>query len=78
MARRVFARTAQITEWHEMAPDWPAFAAKMALRADSFVASLDDAKFAEGLAAIEQHARNHPQSGPIGLNIDTIIYRCTS
>ena len=57
--------------WHEIAPDGHAFAEKMALRADSFVAQLPDAEFEAGVAAL----RNRAGADPVGLRVDLIIYQ---
>jgi ubiquinone/menaquinone biosynthesis C-methylase UbiE len=41
---------------HTLATDWQAFANKMALRADSFLARLPDREFEAGLAELRRHA----------------------
>ena len=41
---------------HTLATDWSAFAAKMALRADSFLARLPDTEFEAGMAELRKHA----------------------
>lgn len=70
-----FHLIARQTDWHEMAANWPDFAKKMALRADSFVARLDDDEFSEGLKQIEALAQSAPPHEAIGLNVDMVLYR---
>ncbi len=62
------------TIWHEIAPSWDAFAQKMALRADSFVAQLPDAEFEAGVAALRERALSAPAHEPVGLKVDLIVY----
>jgi SAM-dependent methyltransferase len=70
-----FERIAQETLWHEIAPDWPAFADKIALKADSFVARLPDAAFESGLEVLRAHAKRAPADEKVGLNVDHLVYR---
>ena len=72
-----FVPAAQTCNWHEVAPTWPAFADKLRLRADSFIARLEDADFRTGLENIDAHAAKHSEDGPLGVNIDTLLYRLT-
>ncbi len=60
--------------WHEIAPSWGAFAEKIALRADSFVAQLPDTEFEAGVAALRARAQEAPGDEPVGLKVDLIIY----
>lgn len=60
------------TIWHEIAPSGQAFAEKMALRADSFVAQLPDAEFEAGVAALRERALTAPEA--VGLSVDLIVY----
>jgi len=41
-----------------VAPDWPSFVRKSALRADSFLARLSDTEFDQGMAALRAHLAN--------------------
>jgi hypothetical protein len=41
-----------------VAPDWPSFVRKSALRADSFLARLSNAEFDQGMAALRAHRAN--------------------
>ena len=41
-----------------VAPDWPSFVGKSALRADSFLARLSDAEFDQGMTALRAHRVN--------------------
>jgi hypothetical protein len=41
-----------------VAPDWPSFVRKSALRADSFLARLSDTEFDQGMAALRAHSAN--------------------
>jgi len=41
-----------------VAPDWPSFVRKSALRADSFLARLSDTEFEQGMAALRAHGAN--------------------
>ena len=70
-----FERTAQETARHEIAPDWRAFADKISLKADSFVARLADEEFKTGLAALRAHAENAAADEDVGVNVDSIIFR---
>lgn len=58
---------------HTMATNWPAFADKMALRADSFLARLPDTEFEANLAALRKHAA---VSGPeeITVPVDFFVF----
>src|SRR5690348_5705354 len=40
-----------------VAPDWPSFVRKSALRADSFLARLSDTEFDQGMPALRAHGR---------------------
>jgi ubiquinone/menaquinone biosynthesis C-methylase UbiE len=43
-----------------VAPDWPSFVRKSALRADSFLARLSDTEFDQGMAALSGHLAINP------------------
>lgn len=63
------------TNRHEMAANWQDFAKKIALRADSFVARLDDDEFADGLRQIEARAPTAPEDEAVELNVDMVLYK---
>jgi len=70
-----FDLTAHQTIWHEISQNWSSFADKIALKADSFVARLEENEFRSGLSAIQKKAQNSNEKAPIGLNIDSFIFR---
>lgn len=70
-----FALLADRTTRHDIAPDWQAFTDKIALRADSFVARLEEAEFRRGLEALRGYAAQQPARDAVGLNLDQIIVR---
>ena len=70
-----FTLKANVTQWHEIAPNWTAFAEKVALRADSFVAQLSDEEFEAGLAALRQKALTAPEDESAQLRVDLIVYQ---
>jgi ubiquinone/menaquinone biosynthesis C-methylase UbiE len=55
-----------------MAPNWEAFVAKSALRADSFLARLSDEEFQQGLVAMGNHEH---RDNPVTEEIDWFIFR---
>lgn len=69
-----FTLVAGETSWHEIATSASAFAEKIALRADSFVAQVPDREFAAGVAALRERAQTGPADEPVGLNVDLIVY----
>lgn len=69
-----FGLVAHDVMWHRTAQDWPDFAAKTALKADSFVARLPDEEFRRGLAAMQDHAASTGSDGPVGLNVDLFVF----
>ncbi|MEM8645657.1 MAG: methyltransferase domain-containing protein [Pseudomonadota bacterium] len=69
-----FTLKANETHWHEIAPNWAAFAQKMALRADSFVAQLSEEEFEAGLAALRQKALTAPEHESAQLRVDLLVY----
>jgi ubiquinone/menaquinone biosynthesis C-methylase UbiE len=56
--------------WQEIAPDFPTYAEKIALRADSILVSLEDKEFAAGLARL----RAEKGPGPIVEPIDFLVF----
>ena len=69
-----FKLNARQTQWEEISPNWQAFADKIALKADSFVARLDDSEFESGLKRIQDKAKTDSGQYPVGLNIDSFIF----
>lgn len=57
------------------ADSWQAYAEKIAHRADSILAQLTDAEFADGLAAVRAHARARPATEPVVEPIDFLVFR---
>jgi hypothetical protein len=53
-----------------VAPDWPAFVRKSALRADSFLARLSDSEFNRGMAALHAHAGEFNPNDAVTEEID--------
>ena len=51
------------------------FAEKMVLRADGFVARLDDDEFQNGLRQIEADAQSSPSDEAVAVNVDMVLYR---
>ena len=58
----------------EVAENWITFAEKIAHRADSFLVKLTDAEFAQGLAALEDHARTAPSNEPVIEPVDFFAF----
>jgi len=58
----------------EVAPGWPAYAEKIAYRADSILAQLSDDEFADGLAALRRHASTAPRE-PVLEPVDFFVFR---
>jgi hypothetical protein len=57
-----------------VAPDWPSFVRKSALRADSFLARLSDAEFDQGMAALRAHGANINPAEAITEEIDWFVF----
>ena len=58
----------------EVAPSFAAYAAKLATRADSIIASLAPADFEVGMAALRAHAAQHPDVA-VFEPIDVFVFR---
>ena len=56
--------------WQQIAPDFPSYAEKIALRADSILVSLEDKEFDAGVAML----RAEKASGPIVEPIDFLVF----
>jgi ubiquinone/menaquinone biosynthesis C-methylase UbiE len=59
----------------EVAGSWDAYAEKIAFRADSILAQLGDQEFAEGLAALREHAAIALPNEPVIELIDFFVFR---
>jgi ubiquinone/menaquinone biosynthesis C-methylase UbiE len=59
----------------ELASDWPTFAERTALRADSILQRLSDAEFAEGMERLRLHAATAQADRPVIEPIDFFAFR---
>jgi ubiquinone/menaquinone biosynthesis C-methylase UbiE len=57
-----------------VAPDWPSFVRKSALRADSFLARLSDTEFDQGMAALRAHGAKIKSAEAITEEIDWFVF----
>ena len=57
-----------------VAPDWPSFVRKSALRADSFLARLSDTEFDQGMAAFRAHGANIDPAEAVIEEIDWFVF----
>jgi len=57
-----------------IAPDWPSFIRKSALRADSFLARLSDTEFERGMAALRAHGANIDPDKAVTEEIDWFVF----
>ena len=57
-----------------VAPDWPSFIRKSALRADSFLARLSDIEFDQGMAALRAHRVNINPAEAVTEEIDWFVF----
>ena len=60
---------------HQMSPSWADFAAKTALRADSFLSELSDEKFAAGLARLHRYVEQADPAEAVFMDIDLLVFR---
>ena len=58
-----------------VAPDWPSFARKSTLRADSFLARLPDTEFDQGMAALDAHRANINPAEAVTEEIDWFVFK---
>ena len=58
-----------------VAPDWPSFVRKSALRADSFLARLSDTEFDQGMAALNAHSANINPDAAVTEEIDWFVFK---
>ncbi len=61
--------------WDKISPNWQAFADKIALKVDSFVARLNEEEFQSGLMALQDKAKSAGGEKPVGLNVDSFIFQ---
>jgi ubiquinone/menaquinone biosynthesis C-methylase UbiE len=59
---------------HVMAPNWGAYAEKMALRATSFIAQLPEDEFDLGIAKLRAHANGADPTEEVSLDIDFFVF----
>ena len=57
---------------HRLAMDWPTYAEKIALRADSLLAAMADDSFERGVAALRRHAQSC--KGPVTMPVDIFVF----
>jgi hypothetical protein len=57
-----------------VAPDWPGFVRKSALRADSFLAHLSDSEFNRGMAALRAHVGEINPNEAVTEEIDWFVF----
>lgn len=57
-----------------LAESWTAYASRLALRADSVLAQISDADFAEGMRRLEAYARTAPE-GVLSEPVDFFVFR---
>jgi hypothetical protein len=74
-----FASAGFTSRHHEIvtetvAPDWPSFVRKSALRADSFLARLSDTAFDEGMAALRAHRADINPAEAVTEEIDWFVF----
>jgi len=72
--RRLRARHHEIVT-EVVAPDWPSFVRKSALRADSFLARLSDTEFDEGMAALRADRANINPAEAVTEEIDWFVFK---
>jgi len=70
-----FKMVAHQTVWSEISSDWRSFAEKIKLKADSFVAQLDESEFKSGLSALRTKAEGEDSNEKVGLNVDSFIFQ---
>ena len=70
-----FARVTHRVVRQTIAPDWPSFVEKTALRGDSFLARLSDGEFRVGMDALRAHEDSIDVSAPVTEEIDWFVFR---
>jgi ubiquinone/menaquinone biosynthesis C-methylase UbiE len=69
-----FARVTHQVVRQTIAPDWPSFVEKSALRGDSFLARLSDKEFRAGMDALQAHGDSIDLSAPVTEEIDWFVF----
>ena len=69
-----FARVTHQVVRQMIAPDWPSFVEKSALRGDSFLARLSDNEFRAGMDALQAHGDSIAVSAPVTEEIDWFVF----
>lgn len=69
-----FARVTYQVVRQTIAPDWPGFVEKSALRGDSFLARLSDDEFRAGMDALQAHGGSINVSAPVTEEIDWFVF----
>jgi len=69
-----FARVTHRVVRQTIAPDWPSFVEKSALRGDSFLARLSDGEFRVGMDALRAHGDSIDVSAPVTEEIDWFVF----
>jgi ubiquinone/menaquinone biosynthesis C-methylase UbiE len=77
--RSVFARGGFALSAHQVvtqivAPDWPSFVEKSALRAGSFLARLSDDDFRQGMAALRTHGAEFDGNDVVTEEVDWFVF----
>jgi ubiquinone/menaquinone biosynthesis C-methylase UbiE len=69
-----FARVTHQVVRQTIAPDWPSFVEKSALRGDSFLARLSDNEFRAGMDALRAYADRIDASAPVTEELDWFVF----
>jgi hypothetical protein len=69
-----FARVTHKVVRQMIAPDWPSFVEKSALRGDSFLARLSDNEFRAGMDALQAHGDSIDVSAPVTEEVDWFVF----
>lgn len=59
----------------EVSESWSDYAARLSLRADSFLAQIPDNDFCRGLSALEKYAQNTDQDCPVSEDVDFFVFQ---
>jgi hypothetical protein len=69
-----FARVTHQVVRQTIAPDWPSFVEKSALRGDSFLVRLSNTEFRAGMDALQAYADRIDASAPVTEEIDWFVF----
>jgi ubiquinone/menaquinone biosynthesis C-methylase UbiE len=69
-----FVQTVHTIVKQVVARDWPTFVQKSSLRADSFLAQIDDKDFEAGMAALRDHAASVDSSEAVVEDLDWYVF----